>query len=120
MTRANDILSVLNEQRRMLQMPLSVLSTRAGTSVSTVMRVLAGHEVASFTTVARIADTLGVELRYTRPRGVATIRRAEARAAAKRIVGAVQGTSALEGQAVSRERLKLMEQETEAELLASG
>jgi len=62
MPGANDILNVLNEQRRMLQMPLSVLSSRAGTSVATVTRILAGQGGASFATVAKIADTLGVEL----------------------------------------------------------
>ena len=120
MTRLDDILRGLDKRRRSLQMPLAVLCERSGVSVSTANRALSGCGAVSFATVARIADALGVELSCVRSRSIAEMRHHEAAVAAKRMVSMVQGTSALEGQAVDPEQLALMEQRTEAELLSAG
>lgn len=120
MTRTSDILKTLNQRRTALGMPYDELQRRCRVSVSTLKRVLGGETTAEFSTVAVIAGALGVDLGITRADDLAAMRDRQAHAKAKEIVAMVQGTSALEGQAVGSENLELMEQRTAAELLAGS
>ncbi len=120
MTQTISILSELSRRRRALGIPYEELGQRCGVSISTLKRVLSGEVTASFSTVAAIADTLGVHLGATHTEDIAAMRDRQAHAKAQRIVALVQGTSALEGQAVNSTDVELMEQRTAAELLSGS
>ncbi len=120
MTQTSGILNELSRRRRTLGMPYEELGLRCGISISTLKRVLGGEVTASFSTVAAIADALGVDLGTTRADDIAAMRDRQAHAKARRIVALVQGTSALEGQAVDSTDAALMEQRTAAELLSGS
>ncbi|NBX33499.1 MAG: hypothetical protein EBR07_12365, partial [Planctomycetes bacterium] len=90
----------LVSRRESIGMPIAILSARSGVKEPTVKRILGGRAAqASFAHVAAVAEALGT------PIGFAAVdpdqfRRAQARAKAEQIARMVQGTSALEGQAV--------------------
>ena len=118
MAQEADILKDLRRRRRDLRMPYAELSQRCGVSVSTLKRVFGGEVTARFSTVSAIATALGAPLGVTNIKDAASMRRQQARAKARSLVGLVQGTSALEGQAVDPSDIELMEQRTAAELLS--
>ena len=117
MTQTRNILNMLGRRRRALAMPYDELQRRSGVSTSTLKRVLRGEVTASFATVASVADSLGVDLGATHAQDVTAMRERQARVKARKLVALVQGTSALEGQAVDESDRRLMEQKT-AEILA--
>ena len=118
MTSITHICNKLDNRRRALEMPLDELSRRANVSLRTVRRVLAGERGARFDAVSAIADALGVPvLDIDRARDIDEMRREQAVAKAKKLVGLVQGTSALEGQAVDELYIRHMVQKTINELL---
>ena len=90
----------LVSRRESIGMPIAILSARSGVKEPTVKRILGGRAAqASFAHFAAVAEALGT------PIGFAAVdpdqfRRAQARAKAEQIARMVQGTSALEGQAV--------------------
>ncbi|MDP6634094.1 MAG: helix-turn-helix transcriptional regulator [Phycisphaerae bacterium] len=111
----------MNDLRRRwldLEMPQAELAQRCGVSVSTLKRVLGGEATASFSTVSAIARALGVQVGLDESENVAEMRYQQARDKARTIVAMVQGTSALEGQALDQSDIELMEQRTIAELLS--
>ena len=116
MTIKQDILGFLGRRRRELRMPISALSERANTSVSTVKRVLAGDTSVGYGTLCRIAEAMGVsfEANARSPRSVI---QKEAKRKAKLVARMVQGTSAMEAQAVDTETLNRIAQATEAKLI---
>ncbi len=117
-TSIDYISAKLDERRRTLRMPLNELSRRADVSFSTVRRVLGGERGARFETVTAIGDALGVlHLNFDQARPPEKMRRLQAALKARKIVGMVQGTSALEAQAVSEQDKKLMIETTINELL---
>lgn len=121
MNHNSDISAILTDMKRRwrdLKMPYRELSARCGVSVSTLKRILGGNAEASFSTVTAVAEALGVQLGVTDTESVASMRQHQARTKAKKLVAMVQGTSALEGQAVDQSDMELMEQRTTAELLA--
>jgi len=118
MAQEADILESLYRRRRDLGMPYDELARRCGVSISTLKRVLGGEATGSFSTVSAIADALGVHLGAEHAEDVAAMRQRQARAKARTLVALVQGTSALEGQAVATKDIELMEQRTAAELLS--
>jgi len=120
MVEAINILDILSRRRRDLGMPYEELGRRSGVPISTLKRVMGGEVKASFSTVAAIADTLGVHFAGSPTEDIAAMRERQARDKAKSLVAQVQGTSALEAQAVGRTDIKLMEQRTVAELLAGS
>ena len=75
---------------------------------------------ASFSTVTAVADALGVDLTAAPAEDVTSMRERQAHHKARLLVALVQGTSALEGQAVAATDIALMEQRTVAELLAGS
>lgn len=120
MARALNILEDLSQRRRRLGMPYDALSHRCNVPVSTLKRILGGEVTASFSAVSAVADALGVNFAGAPSEDISAMRERQARAKAKTLVGLVQGTSALEGQAVDPTEIKLMEQRTVAELLSGS
>ena len=120
MASATYILRELDQRRRALGMPLKELSRRAKVSPSTVRRVLGGEPGARIETVAAIGHALGVRdlLDFRKSRPPYKMRRLQASLKARKIVGMVQGTSALEAQAVNEQDRKLMIEKTINELLS--
>jgi len=118
MVSATNILKDLGLRRRLLGMPYRELGRRSHVPVSTLKRIMGGEATASFATVSAVADALGVNFSGAPSEDVPSMRERQARAKARTLVGLVQGTSALEGQAVDRTALELMEQRTVAELLS--
>jgi transcriptional regulator with XRE-family HTH domain len=120
MVEAIDILDILSRRRRYLGMPYEELGRRSGVPISTLKRVMGGEVKAGFSAVAAIADALGVHFAAAPAEDVALMRERQAHDKAKSLVAQVQGTSALEAQAVGRTDIKLMEQRTVAELLVGS
>jgi hypothetical protein len=81
---------------------------------------LDGEMTARFSTVSAVARALGVQLGVASSQNVASMRQHQALTKARSLVALVQGTSALEGQAVDQNSIELMEQRTVAELLAGS
>ena len=118
MTSTAYICNKLNDRRRALDMPLNELGRRAHVSSGTVRRVLAGEPGARFEAVTAIGDAMGVRgLDFALARKEDKMRYLQAALKARKLVGMVQGTSALEAQAVSESHKKLMVQKTIHELL---
>lgn len=117
MAKTKEILNEFSRRRRDLAMPLDELARRSNLSVSTVKRVLNGDVAARLCSVAAISDVLGVKLVLTGAKDISTMRRRQAKEKAKKLVSTVQGSAALEGQAVDQSSVKLMEEKTELELL---
>ena len=122
MVKANHPMSRrLNERRERLGISCSVLARRTGISLRSVQRILSGEETnPGFTTVASLAHVLGVGVRFNDEVDVRTIRRRQAERKAERILAIVQGSSALEAQALSRETIRDLREKTIHELLAGS
>ena len=117
MTELYHILADLNERRRQLGMSESVVAQRAGISPSTAHRTLAGRENPGYRAVEAIANALVAPL-WRKPEDIALTLEKQAAAKAEKLVRLVQGSSALEGQAVDKVTRRQMVQRTKAELLA--
>jgi hypothetical protein len=102
-------------------MSFRVLAERSGLGLRTVQRVLSLEEPAArLDTVLQIADALSVELC---PKEIGTAHRVRQRAAqrkAVRLASMVQGTSALESQAIPKNDLREIEDEIAARLLSGS
>lgn len=90
----------LKNRRESLGMSHAVLAARSGVSEPTVKRILGGHiGEASFANVVAIAEALGASFGIAETDSEELCRQ-HARRKAEQIARLVQGTSALEGQAV--------------------
>ena len=125
MSSTAPLLVELDERRRRLRMSRASLAHRAGLSVPTVQRLLSGRESGPrLDTVARVAGALGVEVLLSdSPRvrelvSASALRAEQARAKARHIARLVQGTMALEAEAVGPETLGRMEEDGYHSLLA--
>jgi len=101
------------------------LARRAGVSLPTVQRLLAGRDPRPRTDILMaIAVALGVEVRLSASPGVfetqevSSFREAQARAKAIRLARLVQGTMAIEAEAVGADVLEEMEEQSVHALLA--
>ena len=118
MTDLQYILNKLDARRMALGMSYEILAHRCGLGPRTVRRVLQGDVDPGFSTVNSIAKVLGVEVRMGTKLGLARaenideMRRRQAKAKAEKLVGMVQGNSALEGQAVGKGAVRDMIQRT--------
>jgi len=111
----------LNERREKLGISCAVLAKRAGVSLRSVQRILSGEESnPGFSTVTSLARELGVGVRLNDEADVRTIRRRQAERKAERILAIVQGSSALESQAMGRKTIREMREKTINELLAGS
>ena len=119
------VFRALDARRKSLGMSKTDLARRAGVSVPTVLRLLSGREKRARTDiVAAVAAALGVEVRLSASPEVhelcraSSFREKQARAKAKRLASLVQGTMALEAEAVGTEVLQDLEEENTHALLA--
>lgn len=110
----------LADRRERLGMTYPSLAERSGVSEPTVKRVLAGRIAeASFENVAAIADALGMPL-MADPIDVEDFREQVARQKAERVARLVQGTSALEAQAVDADQYRKLVERSMRELLTGS
>lgn len=110
----------LESRRKRLGMSYAVLALRSGVSEPTVKRILSGRLAeASFANVEAVATALGVSRRY-RALKTDELTRREARKKAERIARMVQGTSALESQAVGPEVFNRLVESSYHELMAGS
>ena len=111
----------LNARREALGLSCAALASRTGLSLRTVQRVMSGEEQdPGFGTVTKLADALGVSLRIDEGDDVEAFRRKQAERKAERMLTLVQGTSALEAQALDKKTLRQLKQRTVHELLAGS
>jgi transcriptional regulator with XRE-family HTH domain len=113
--------SRLNDLRESLGMSYAVLASRCGVSLPTVQRILqqGGIGAASFANVAAVANALGATLDMSTPDPDELCRR-QARHKAEQVARLVQGTSALESQAVDRESYNQLIEKSYRQLLAGS
>lgn len=96
-------------------MPMAALARRAGLGLRTVQRTLSGEAPdATLGTTIKLAEALGVAFGLKED---PEMRRRAASAKAQRLAGMVQGTSALEDQAVEAEVLQKITDRLKDELL---
>ena len=121
MTNSQPLFEKLESRRRELGLSQSALAERSGVSLPTVHRILSGHSpAASFENTVAIAHAMGMQLDAVPILPAQEILEQQARKKAERLVGMVQGTSALEAQAVSARHLGQMVKKTVQELLAGS
>jgi hypothetical protein len=118
----------LDARRRELGIPYSALTELSGVSQPVVQRLLSGKlQAPRFLSVGAIARALGLrELRILEDGSIkfesdvdaASFRAQQARNKARKLVGMDQGTSGLEGQAVSKVDYESMVDRTYHKLLA--
>ena len=121
MTSRQPLFEKLEARRRDLGLSQSVLAERSGVSLPTVHRILASHaKTASVDNILAIAQVLGMDLEAVPRIGTQEILEQQATKKAEQLVGMVQGTSGLEGQAVSGKQIGQMIKKTVQELLAGS
>jgi transcriptional regulator with XRE-family HTH domain len=109
----------LERRRKALRMSFKVLALRSGVSLPTVQRILRnGGEGFTYAKVAAVARSLGMDFELKCTSDEQTFAEQQARAKAGVIVRMVQGTSALESQAVDSETRQQMLNQTVHELMA--
>lgn len=114
-------LSNLNTRRKALGMSFKVLAARSGVSEPTIKRMLGKNgEQTSFANVRAVAAALGVEVTLDAESDATTFAEMAAEEKARWIVRMVQGTSALESQAVSEQEYEAMVRRTVHELMAGS
>jgi transcriptional regulator with XRE-family HTH domain len=119
MIAATSLGNQLEFRRRKLHMSKSAVARRARVPIATVRRILSGRESSpGVSNVAAIAGALGVELRLHEIQTAQEFRKARAAEKATKLVKLVQGTMALESQAVNQQTLNDMIDQTTSELLA--
>jgi transcriptional regulator with XRE-family HTH domain len=121
MKDASLLIRKLNHRRKELGVSYEVLSNRSKVSRPTIQRILSGrHPAASFANIMAIADSLGLVLRVDSRVEPRRLRREQAEHKARKLVALVQGTSGLEGQAVDKNAIDAMVEQTTHELLAGS
>lgn len=100
-------------------MSCELLASRSGVSLPTVQRILHnGGEHATYANVAAVARSLGMDFELKGVLDEQAFAEQEAQAKAGIIVRMVQGTSALESQAVDSNTYEQMVKQTVHELMA--
>ena len=113
------LLKNLDDRRRELGLSYELLSKRSGVSRPTVQRILSGHHAAaSFASIVAIAESMGLAIRFDSTVDARDFKRDQAQRKATRLVALVQGTSGLEGQAVDKNAVEAIVEQTTHELLA--
>ena len=102
-------------------MSFRAVAERSGLGLRTVQRVLSLEEPAArLDTVLQIADALSVELCLTEIGTAHRVRKRAAQQKAIRLASMVQGTSALESQAIPKNDLREIKDEIAARLLSGS
>ncbi len=108
----------LQNRRKMLGIGFQSLASRSGVSIPTVKRIFGGQiAAASFGNIAAIAEALGLSFELGES-SVDALCRQQARKKAMQVARLVQGTSALESQAVEKDTYKRMVEKSFREILA--
>ena len=108
----------LQNRRKMLGIGFQGLASRSGVSIPTVKRIFGGQIAeASFGNIAAIAEALGLSLELGES-SVDALCRQQARKKAMQVARLVQGTSALESQAVGKDTYKRIVEKSFREILA--
>jgi len=108
----------LQIRRKMLGIGFQSLASRSGVSIPTVKRIFGGQiAAASFGNIAAIAEALGLSFELGES-SVDALCRQQARKKAMQVARLVQGTSALESQAVGKDTYKRMVEKSFREILA--
>jgi transcriptional regulator with XRE-family HTH domain len=116
-----EILTELDKRRLALRMSKTSVSRRSGVSLPTVNRILSGSETKpNLASVQAIAGALGLEIKIEPIQNAREFRRERAKQKAKRLVKMVQGTMALEAQAVESAILDELVEETADQLAVAG
>ncbi len=117
---AHTISAQLAARREALGMTIPALAARSGVSEPTIKRILSGQAGrVALDAVAAVAQALGLPLGLD-PIDIETLREREARRKAERIARMVQGTSALESQAVDDATYRALVERSYHELLAGS
>ncbi|MGH9676029.1 MAG: helix-turn-helix domain-containing protein [Candidatus Acidiferrum sp.] len=115
------LVSNLGKRRRARGMSLEALVKRSGVSRATVRRILLGNHVkASWSNVVAVAEALGLQFTIEPAVEDQKFKEQEAERKARRLVGMVQSTMALEAQAVSGETIEKMVGQTVQDLMAGS
>lgn len=110
----------LEKRRRELGMSRATLAQRSHVSLPTVNRIMSQqHQRPTFAHVAAIADVLGVELTPVPKAKSEELRQRQARNKARQLVGLIQGSSGLEGQALDKAELDSLVAQAAEKLLRS-
>jgi transcriptional regulator with XRE-family HTH domain len=120
----------LDLRRRELGISYAALAELSGVSQPALQRLLTGKvEAPALTSVAAVARVLGIgairilddgSFKFDPAMSAQALRERQARKKAKWLVGMVQGTSALEGQAIDDVEYQAMVESTYHELLAGS
>ena len=111
----------LDRRRRELGMTYATIAARSGVSLPTVQRILSGdHPNATFANVDAIARVLEMTIASQAQMPADELRERQAAKRARELVGLVQATSALEGQALDGDAVERMVRQTVHELLAGS
>jgi len=111
----------LEQRRRELGISKRQLADRSGVSLATVLRILGGRiDSATVANVRAISSVLGINLTASTTCTSYEAQEREATSKAEDIVAMVQGTSALEGQAVDPAVRQEMVNRTVHELMAGS
>jgi transcriptional regulator with XRE-family HTH domain len=113
------IAAQMQRRRKALRMSCQLLAVRSGVSLPTVQRILRdGGEHATYATLAAMARVLGMDFELRDACDEQTFAERQAETKARAIVRMVQGTSALESQAVDSDAYEQMIKQTVHELMA--
>ncbi len=108
----------LQTRRKMLGIGFQSLASRSGVSIPTVKRIFGGQiAAASFGNIAAIAEALGLSFELGES-SIDALCRQQARKKAMQVARLVQGTSALESQAVEKDTYKRIVEKSFREILA--
>ena len=111
----------LEQRRRALGMSYPALARRSGVAEATLKRMLRGDiSRAVLGNVDAACKALGMSVSFQRTKPEQEFREEQALRKARRIVALVQGTSALESQAVDERTVQSMVRRTANELLAGS
>ena len=112
--------AALNQRRKDLGLTCSAVAKRTGLSLRTVQRVFAGEEIdPGIGTISRIAEVLGTSITL-QSQDLNEVRRLQAERKAAKLLSMVQGTSALEAQALDDEAVVALKERTVRDLLAGS
>lgn len=114
------LLTALKQRKTALGISYPDLSARSGVSVATVKRIFAGQAAVSLPNVDAVMAAMGLaySIRETAP--AKQFKAQAAREQAESIVREVQGTSALEDQAVDAKLIKQVIRDSTKRLLAGS
>jgi transcriptional regulator with XRE-family HTH domain len=118
---AFQLLNILRKRRRELRLSLPALAARSGVSLATLKRMFRdGSENASLPHVCAVADAMGISIRFDSDNTPTDFCEKVAEVKARKLVKVVQGTSALEAQAVEPTFVSEMVRRTVHDLVAGS